>query len=119
MTHRAAAKRFGASAASISRWRAIARVQGEPRPRPLGADRRSGRFEMVAPTIFAILEATPDLAINELRGRLAKNGLSFGFGTIQRFFRRHAFTRKKGRERGRAEPSGSLESSAGLVSRPA
>ena len=95
MTHRAAAERFGVSAASISRWRAIARAEGEPRPRPLGGDRRSARVEMAAPTILATLEATPDLTINELRARLAKIGLSFGFGTIQRFFRRHAITRKK------------------------
>lgn len=94
MTHRAAAERFGVSAASISRWRSIARAEGEPRPKPLGGDRRSGRIETAAPTILATLDATPDLTINELRARLAENGLSFGFGSAQRFFKRHAITRK-------------------------
>ena len=31
-SHRAAAERFGVSAASVSRWLAMARSKGEPRP---------------------------------------------------------------------------------------
>jgi len=34
LTHRQAAERFKVSAASVSRWRALARQKGEPRPRP-------------------------------------------------------------------------------------
>ena len=44
-SHREAGDRFGVSAASVSRWRRLAREQGEPRPGPLGGDRRSGRIE--------------------------------------------------------------------------
>ena len=44
-SHRAAAARFGVSAASVSRWRRRAQVQGDPRPRALGGDRRSGHIE--------------------------------------------------------------------------
>jgi transposase len=108
MTHRAAAERFGVSAASISRWRGIARAVGEPRAGPLGGDRRSGRVEAAAPAILAALEATPDATINELRTTLAADGLSFGFGTIQRFFRRHRITRKK---RPRTPPSRAVPTS--------
>jgi transposase len=44
-SHREAAARFGVSAASVSRWRALERSQGDVRPGPLGGDRRSGRIE--------------------------------------------------------------------------
>ena len=75
-SHRAAAARFGVSAASLSRWRALERTQGDARPGPLGGDRRSGRVE-------------------ELRRALAGHGHLFGYGTLQRFFARHRITRKK------------------------
>lgn len=94
-SHRAAAARFGVSAASVSRWRALARERGDPRPGPLGGDRRSGRIEAQAPLIHELLGATPDMTIEELRRALAERGHAFGYGTIQRFFRRHAITRKK------------------------
>ena len=45
LSHRQAGERFGVSAASVSRWRALAREQGAARARPLGGDRRSGRVE--------------------------------------------------------------------------
>lgn len=45
LPHRAAAERFGVSAASISRWRSREREQGDPRPNGLGGDRRSGRID--------------------------------------------------------------------------
>lgn len=41
------------------------------------------------------LKATPDITIEELRDGLSKKGLSFGYGTIRRFFERHQITRKK------------------------
>ena len=94
-SHRQAAERFGVSAASVSRWRALARVQGDARPRALGGDRRSGRIEAQAATILAELERVPDISIEELRRALVAKGLVFGFGTLQRFFARHRITRKK------------------------
>lgn len=101
-THREAGERFGVSAASVSRWRARHREQGNPRPKALGGDRRSARIEAHGATILSLLEETPDITIEELRQSLAKLGLAFGFGTIQRFFVRHAITRKKRR---RMQPS--------------
>ena len=94
-SHRQAAERFGVSAASVSRWRALARVQGDARPRALGGDRRSGRIEAHKATILAELERVPDISIEELRRALAVKGLVFGFGTLQRFFARHRITRKR------------------------
>jgi transposase len=94
-SHRAAAARFGVSAASVSRWRALVRSQGGPQPGPLGGDRRSARVEAQGGLIRELPEATPDAATGELRAALAERGHAFGCGTLQRFFRRHGLTRKK------------------------
>jgi transposase len=94
-SHRTAAARFGVSAASVSRWRALERAQGDARPGPLGGDRRSGRIEAQAPLIRQLLDETPDLTTEELRQALGERGHVFGYGTLQRFFRRHRITRKK------------------------
>ena len=45
--------------------------------------------------IRELLGATPDITTEELRTALAERGQSFGYGTLQRFFRRHGLTRKK------------------------
>ncbi len=101
-THREAADRFGVSAASVSRWRERHRNQGDPSPKALGGDRRSDRIEAHHEAVMAALGPGRDATIEEVRARLAKQGLVFGFGTIQRFFARHAITRKK---RPRTRPS--------------
>lgn len=94
-THREVADRFGVSAASVSRWRKRQRDQGDPRPKALGGDRRSGRIEAHHEAVMAALGPGRDATIEEIRASLAGQGLVFGFGTIQRFFARHAITRKK------------------------
>ena len=58
-SHRQAAARFGVSAASVSRWRALERNQGHPRPGPLGGDRRSGRVEAQGALSGPPLAASP------------------------------------------------------------
>ena len=68
--HRAVAARFGVSAASVSRWRALAREQGDAQPKALGGDRRSGRVEAQAALIRCVLDETPDMTIEELRRAL-------------------------------------------------
>ena len=95
LSHRQAGERFGVSAASISRWRALERSQGHTRPKALGDNRRSGRIEAHKDVILSLLAATPDITIEELRQALAERGHRFGYGTIQRFFSRHRITRKK------------------------
>lgn len=94
-SHREAAARFGVSPASVSRWRARARSQGDARPGPLGGDRRSHRIEAQSRLLLQLIDATPDLTIAELRHALEARGHRFGYGTIQRFFGRHGITRKK------------------------
>lgn len=95
LSHREVAARFKVSAASISRWRALARHSGDLRPGPLGGDRRSAAIEAHAGTILRTFEARRDMAIEELRGALAEQGLRFGYGTLWRFLARHGLTRKK------------------------
>lgn len=96
-THRAAAERFGVSAASVSRWRALQRRQGDVQPGPLGGDRRLIHVETAASVILELLEQRRDATITELRDALGERGHRFGYGTLRRFFRRHQITRKKRR----------------------
>lgn len=95
VSHREAGERFGVSASSVSRWRRLARERGDARPKALGGDRRSGRIDVHKDTVLSLLEATPDITIEELRHALADKGLMVGYGTVRRFFARHAITRKK------------------------
>ena len=92
---RQAADRFGVSAASVSRWRTRERQQGDAQPSAQGGDRKSHLIEAHRARVLALLAATPDITIEELRDGLSKQGLSFGYGTIRRFFKRHKITRKK------------------------
>lgn len=94
-THRQAAARFGVSAASVSRWRTLAREQGDVRPGALGGDRRSGRIEAQAALVLQLLDEMSDATIEELRQALREHGHLFGYGTLRRFFKRHRITRKK------------------------
>lgn len=94
-SHRQAAERFGVSPASVSRWKALEREQGDPRPKALGGDRRSCRIDAHRDAVMAALGPQKDATIEEIRSALAAQGLFFGFGTIHRFFARHRITRKK------------------------
>src|SRR5215204_5755980 len=69
LSRRQAAQRFGVSASSAIRWRALERTQGDARPKALGGDRRSGRIEAWAGLILALVEETPDITLEELRAR--------------------------------------------------
>ena len=92
---RGAGLRFGVSPASVSRWRARAREQGDLAPKPMGGDRRSAGTEAQSATILARVEATPDLTLEELRAALAAEGVAVSYGALWRFLRRHKITRKK------------------------
>ncbi len=92
---RSAGRRFGVSAPSVSRWRALERAQGDAAPRPVGGDHRSHRTEAHAPAIFSALEAAPDLTLEELREKLAQERVFVSYGALWRFLDRHKITRKK------------------------
>ena len=104
---RQAALRFGVSAASVSRWRALERDQGDATPKAMGGDRRSHRIEAHADLILALVEETKDMTLEELRVVLVGRGLSFSYGALWRFFDRRGYTVKK-RPRTRASKSGRM-----------
>jgi transposase len=94
---RAAAVRFGVSASSAIRWATMARGAGSVMPGPLGGDRRSARIEAHAAVILQLVDQTCDITLKEIRGELAKAGVSVGIGTLWRFFDRRRMTWKKSR----------------------
>ena len=97
---RAAAARFGASAASAAsaiRWWALERETGSVAPKALGGDRRSERIEAHAPLILGLVERAADVTLKEIRAELAKAGVPAGIGTLWRFFERRRMTWKKSR----------------------
>ena len=95
MSRRAAAERFGVSAASAVRWAALQRDQGKPAAKPQGGDTRSAATEAKAVRIWALYEAAPDITLAELRATLAAEGVSIAVSTLWRFFARHDHTHKK------------------------
>lgn len=97
LSHRQAGERFGVSAASVSRWRSLAREQGNAKPKPMGGDQRSKTIEAQAELILALYEAERDITLQELRAALAERGVVVGYGGLWRFFKRHAITLKKRR----------------------
>lgn len=94
-SHRVTAARFGVSAASVSRWRALERGKGKLAPGPLGGDRRSGRIEKHHDLIHRLVSENPDIGTIELQAVLRGMGHEFGYGSLWRFFKRHKMTRKK------------------------
>lgn len=101
-SHREAGERFGVSAASVSRWRALEREQGDARPRPMGGDQRSHGTEAHRELILSLYEQERDATLQELRAALAGRGVAVGYGGLWRFFERHGITVKK---RPRTRPS--------------
>ncbi len=107
MSRRAAAERFGVSAASVIRWDQRRRREGHARPRPQGGDKSSHRIEAHAEAIFEAVKRQPDITLNELRVLLAGRGVSVAVSTLWRFFARHKITLKKrpGMPRSRLAPT--------------
>ena len=92
---RQAAERFGVSPSSAIRWQALRRAGGDARPKPSGGDRLSHRTEAHAALIQAALDEVGDIALTELKARLAEQGASTSVASLWRYFRRHKITRKK------------------------
>jgi transposase len=95
LSRRQAAERFGVSAASAVRWCALERYQGDPKPKPMGGDQRSQRIEAYADFIMAAVAEKPDITLEELRERLAGEGVQVAVSTLWRFFVRRGYTWKK------------------------
>ena len=100
MSARAAGRLFEVAGASVSRWVRQYRGRGQLRPARQGGCRPS-LIEPERERVFRLLEARPELGIHALRAALAAEGLAFGFGTVQRFLRRHGLERRKRLDRRR------------------
>jgi transposase len=94
---RAAAERFGVSAASAIRWRARQKKAGDFTPQKQGGDRRSRRIEEHAQLILDAVAAKSDITLVELRGKLMEQGVAAGIASLWRFFKRRKITLKKRR----------------------
>ena len=95
------AERFAVSPAWVRRLKQRHRDHGEVGPRP-PANRRAPRLQPHLPRIRALLAATPDLTLAELRDELKVAALS----TLWAAVRAPGYTFKKSRPGGRAGPTG-------------
>jgi transposase len=94
---RAAAERFGVSAASAIRWRDRQKKAGNFTPQKQGGDRRSRRIEEHSQLILDAVAAKSDITLEELRGKLIEHGVAAGVASLWRFFKRRKITLKKRR----------------------
>jgi len=103
MSRRAAAERFGVSAASAVRFVREWRESGSVCAKPQGGDQRSHRIEAHRDLILGAIEAKPDLTLEEI-AEMLKSAVeaSFAPSTVWRFLDRHAMSFKKNPARRRA-----------------
>ena len=103
MSRRAAAERFGVSAASAVRWVRAWRETGRRAAKRQGGDRRSERIEAYRSVILDAIDTRADITLGEIAEMLRReHGATFAPSTVWRFLDRHAMTVKKKR---RTQPS--------------
>lgn len=96
LSRRAAADRFGVSAASAIRWGREWRESGATRAKPQGGDKRSQRIEACGDAILAAIDDQDDITLVELAEFLkAEHAAVFAPSTIWRFLDRHSMALKK------------------------
>jgi len=120
MSRRAAAERFGVSAASAVRWVQAVNTAGTVEAKPQGGDTRSHRIEAYSSVILAAVAVQKDISLVELAELLrAEHGASFGASTVWRCLDRHGMTFKKNSARSRAGAARRRSPAPGLVRSPA
>lgn len=116
LSRRAAAERFGVSAATAVRWVHAVSTTGSCHAKPQGGDTRSHKIEAFAEVILAAVEAQKDITLAELATMLQRDhGASFVPSTIWRCLDRHRMTLKKNSARSRAGTARRRRSAQGLV----
>ena len=102
-SRRATAAKFEVSPSCViklvQRWR----QKGTLEPEPSRGGRRA-KLADHAELVHALLAATPDITIAELKTRLAAEGIAVSAAAISRFLNACGLTRKKDRARRRAGP---------------
>lgn len=120
LSRRAAAERFGVSAASAVRWVQAVSATGSVEAKPQGGDRRSRRIEALRAVILGAVEAQKDISLIELAEMLrSDHGASFAASTVWRFLDRHGMTFKKNCARSRAGEGRRRRAASSLVRRSA
>ena len=100
-SRRATAAKFAVSPSCVVKLLQRWRRQGTLEPDPPGGGRRA-KLANQAKRVDALLAATPDITIAELKARLAADGIEVSPSAISRFLKACGLTRKK---RPRTPPS--------------
>jgi transposase len=106
-SRRATAAKFDVSPSCVVKLLQRWRQRGTLAPEPVSGGRRA-KLADHAERVEALLAATPDLTIAELRTRLAADGIAVSPAAISRFLKACGLTRKK---RPRTPPSRSARTS--------
>jgi len=118
MSRRAAAERFGVSAASAVRWHLAWRSTGAVCAKPQGGDQRSRHIEAFGEAILEAIGAKVDMTLVEIVAMLRdKHQATFAPSSVWRFLDRHAMTLKKNSARSRAGQARRRTAAQGLVGR--
>ena len=116
---RSAAKVFGVSESSAIKWMQRWRRDKSVAPNPVRGHRRA-LLEGHADWLLELIEAKPDLTLEEIRTQLKKRGLRVSLWTVWSFYERSDMSFKKNhvrqrtgpRRRGRRAPGLERQSSA-------
>jgi transposase len=120
MSRRAAAERFGVSAASAVRWVRAWRETGVRSAKRQGGDRRSERIATYRSVILQAIDAKVDITLTEIADMLRReHDAAFAPSTVWRFLDRNAMTLKKNSARSRAGQARRSRAAQGLAGRPA
>jgi transposase len=118
MSARGAAELFAVAASTAIKWVQRWRHSGSVAARPRGGGRRRV-LDDHADWLLTLAADEPDLTLEEIRRRLAAQGVVVGIASIWRFFDRHGLSFKKNRARHRAGPRRRSRRARGLAGRPA
>jgi len=120
MSRRAAAERFGVSAASAVRSVQAVNTDGTVEAKPQGGDTRSHRIEAFSSVILAAVAVQKDISLIELAELLrAEHGAWFGASTVWHCLDRHGMTFKNNSAHSRAGVARRRSPAPSLVRSPA
>jgi putative transposase len=102
---RSAARVFGVSDSTAVKWVARWRRTGSVSAKRMGGYKRSP-LDAHAGLLLGLIAESPDLTVEEIRRALRARGIHTGYGSVCRFFGRHAISFKKNRAGQRAGPAG-------------
>lgn len=102
MSRREVARLCDLGVSTVINWVHRELETGSSAAKPMGGDRRSRLTGEHRGWLLERVAAAPDLTLEELREELKQQGISVGYGTVWRFFKREEITFKKNRVRRRA-----------------